>query len=331
MNKSNLKILAGTTIALIAVLLALQFSSRDSTLNDDGLLFQDLRDRINDVTTLTITRAGDAGVTVIHRTADNWVIASRDNYPVDIARIRQLLLQIAAAKMVEQKTSDPDLYSQLGVQDPAIEGSKGTRIQVSGPDVSYDLIVGNVAQPGYRYVRKFEVSRSWLIDKDPGIPGSPAEWLVRDIIDIKSADVRSVTIRHPDGEEIRMSKDSADAPEFAVVNIPDGRELSYATVANGIGGALNALTLDDVRKGVAIETDAVSTTYETFAGNRIVVLTNEEDGESWIALTVAPGDDADTDAASLNERVQGWQFRIADYKANQLTRRWEDILKAETE
>ena len=330
MNKSNLKILAGTTIALIAVLLALQFGNGDSSLND-GLLLQDLRDRINDVTTLTITRAGDEGATVIHRTADNWVIASRDNYPVDIATLRQLLLQIADAKMVEQKTSDPDLYSQLGVQDPAIEGSKGTRLQLSGPDVSYDVIVGNVAQPGYRYVRKFEDSRSWLIDKDPGIPGSPAEWLVSDIIDIKSADVRSVTIRHPDGEEIRISKDSADAPEFAVVNIPDGRELSYATVANGIAGALNALTLDDVRKGVAIEAEAVSTTFDTIDGNRIVVLTNEEDGESWIALTAAPGDDTDTDAASLNERVQGWQFRIADYKANQLTRRWEDILKAETE
>ena len=330
MNKSNLKIIAATTIALIAVLLALQFGSRDSSLND-GLLLQDLRDRINDVTTLTITRAGDEGATVIHRTADNWVIASRDNYPVDIAALRQLLLQIADAKMVEQKTSDPDLYSQLGVQDPAIEGSKGTRLQVSGPDVSYDVIVGNVAQPGYRYARKFEDSRSWLIDKDPGIPGSPAEWLVSDIIDIKSADVRSVTIRHPDGEEIRISKDSADAPEFAAVNIPDGRELSYATVANGIGGALSALTLDDVRKGVAIEAEAVSTTFDTFDGNRVVVLTRKEDGESWITLTASSGDDADRNTASINERVQGWQFRIAEYKANQLTRRWEDILKAETE
>ena len=43
MNKSNLKIIAATTIALIAVLLALQFGSRDSSLND-GLLFPDLRD-----------------------------------------------------------------------------------------------------------------------------------------------------------------------------------------------------------------------------------------------------------------------------------------------
>jgi hypothetical protein len=31
------------------------------------------------------------------------------------------------------------------------------------------------------------------------------------------------------------------------------------------------------------------------------------------------------------ERTSGWQFRIADYKANLLVRRWDDILKAKPE
>jgi hypothetical protein len=38
------------------------------------------------------------------------------------------------------------------------------------------------------------------------------------------------------------------------------------------------------------------------------------------------------DAEEINARIAGWQFRIADYKANLLNRRWEDILKpVETE
>ena len=330
MNKSNLKILAATAGALIAILIAVQYGNRAAAPSND-LLFPQLRDNINNITSLTITRADDDTATVIRKTSDNWVLASRDDYPVDIGKLRELLLQISAAKTIERKTSSPDLYSQLGVRDPAIEGSKGSRLQVTGPDIGYDVIVGNVAQPGYRYVRKFEDSQSWLIDEDPRIPGSAAAWLVNDIIDIKSADVRSATITHPDGEEIRINKASADAADFDVANIPDGRQLSYATVANGIAGALNALTLDDVRKEIASAEDAVSTTFETFAGDRVAVLTREEDGERWITLTASSGDDVDGNATSINERVQGWQFRIADYKANQFTRRWEDILKAETE
>jgi len=330
MNSRSLKIIVVTTAALIAILIALQAGERRPNPND-GLLFPDLRDRINDIGTLTITRTDDDGGTVIRRTADNWVVATRDDYPADIGKIRELLLQISAARLVEQKTSNPDFHAQLGVRDPAIEGSKGTRLQIAGPDVSYDVVVGNVAQPGYRYVRKFADSQSWLIDKDPGIPGSTAEWLLKDIVDINSAEVRSVVISHADGVQIRISKDAADASDFVVENIPDGRELSYATVANGIAGALSGLQLDDVRQGDVLQAPAVSTTFETFAGVRVVVRTTGEDDETWITLAASSGDDADGNAASINERALGWQFRIAGYKANQLTRQWDDLLKAETE
>lgn len=330
MNRHNLKFLAGAAGALIALLIAVQLGKRDAV-PDNELLFPELRDRINDVTTLTITRAGDESPTVISKSSDNWVITSRDDYPADTGKLKQLMLQISAAKIIERKTSNPELHGRLGLRDPAIDGSKGTRLQVAGADLNYDVVVGNVAQPGSRYVRKFEDAQSWLIDEDPDVPDSTAEWMVKDIVDLKSGDVRSVTIVHADGEEIRIGRESAEVTDFDVADIPDGRELSYATVANGIAGALAALKLDDVRKGGAIEENSVSTIFETFAGERVVVLTNKEDGGSWISVSAAPGEDPEGIAASVNERTAGWQFKIADYKANQLTRRWDDILKAETE
>ena len=180
---------------------------------------------------------------------DPDVVAATRALPVNVNKLRQILLQIADARIVEQKTSNPDRYSQLGVQDPGIQGSQGIQLTLAGPDMNYELIVRKLAQAGYRYVRIAEESQSWLIDQNLEIPDSVGEWLVREIVDIKSADIKSVSIKHADGEVLGISKESAEATDFAAANVPDNRELRYSTVANGIAGVLSALTLDDVRGG----------------------------------------------------------------------------------
>lgn len=349
MTRSNLKILAIACVALVLVLIALQ-TNDDDTSAGGRLLFPELESDINEITSVTVTRSGDEEPTVIRRQADKWIVASRNDYTADVGKLRQLLLALADAKIVERKTSNAEYYGQLGVDDPAMEDSQGVLLELQGAEADYKLIVGNAAQAGYRYVRIADDSQSWLIDKNPQIPASAGDWLLGNIVDIKSAAVRSVTISHPDGEEIRIGRESAETSDFDVLNIPDGRELSYDTVANGIAGALNALNLDDVRKGDAFEADVVTTTFDTFDGTRIVVETMKSDDGNWISLR-AIADDQDVaaegvaedgekiegeaavdveSAAEINARVEGWQYRIPEYKANQLTRRFEDILKAES-
>ena len=67
-----------------------------------------------------------------------------------------------------------------------------------------------------------------------------------------------------------------------------------------------------------------------FEGARIEVRTESSDDESWISITASSTDEELESISTLNDRVAGWQFRIPQYKANQLTRRWDDILQAET-
>ncbi|MDH3442010.1 MAG: DUF4340 domain-containing protein [Gammaproteobacteria bacterium] len=330
MNNATLRLLGFVVAVLIAALLLIE-AADDSDLPGAGsLLFPEMREAANDIDRITITRTGDT--IVIEKRGDGWVVPERGNYSADVAKIRAVLLAMTDATVVEAKTANPDLHARLGVDSPDSEMSKGTAVAASAGETTYELIFGNVAQRSSRYARIAGDNQSWLIDQNPDIPGEPGEWLNTDIVDVDSNRIRAVTILHPDGEMISLGKETETAANFTVSDIPEGRELSYATVANGIGGALNDLDLDDVRTRVE-SADPVITTFETFDAVRIVVDISTDDEGNWIGIDIQLPADVEIDNANewrtTRERVDGWQYRIADYKANLLKRRWADILKAE--
>ena len=326
MNPATLRYL-GFVVAFLVIAWFLIESGDDSDLPDSGrLLFDDMAAVLNDVDTVTVTRA-DSGTVTIRRQADGWGIADRDDYPANLERIRGVLLAMAEARVVEPKTADPARHAILGVDNPTGELSKGTLVTAAAGGQSFSLIFGNVSQGTYRYARIGGEAQSWLVDQNPEIPLSIGEWLNADIIDIPSTRIQSVSITHPDGETIRADRAVDDGTDFIVADIPDDRELSYSTVANGLAGALNDLDLDDVRAAGDDAATAVITEFLTDDGLRITARTTSEDDVHWLTLAASSAGADPNEADELNDSLGGWQFRIADYKANLLTRRWEDILK----
>lgn len=329
MNRANLTILGIVVAVLVAALLLIESNDSGDLPGAGAPLLPDFRAVANDVDRIRITRAGQEPF-VIERVDGRWTVPARDGYPADIGKIRSVLLAMTDAKVVEAKTANPELHDRLGVDFPDNELSKGVAISASAGEKSFEIIFGNVAQRSFRYARIADEDQSWLIDQNPDVPAEPGDWLAANVIDVDADQVRSVQIRHPDGETIAIGKESRDDSGFTVADVPDGRELSYSTVANGIGGALNDLDLDDVRP--ATDTvDPVRTTFETFDGVTIHAAVSTDDDGKWLALDVQlPAEPIADDAGdwqAVSDRVRGWHFRIADYKANLLTRRWEDILK----
>lgn len=370
MKSGSVKILAIVVIVLFGVLYALNTADRSPPGAEGELLVPELKERLNDLDSVTITDA-DGQLTVSHED-DVWRVRDKSGYPADTATLRQVLLAVAEARKVEQKTANPSLYDRLGVQHPAEEGGDGVLIEASAPEFGFSLILGDSAQGDYRYARIPAEEQSWLIDRNPDLPEDVAGWLRSGIVDIASTEVRSVEIRHTDGETIRLGKENPQAGTFTVEEIPDGRELSYPTVVNGIAGALGNLTLEDVAPaGEEDFTPTARVTFVTFDGLQVDVTTGEIDEATWITVdaattaadaavapapaepeppgsepvTAAADETPDTDTAEeeaaaptpaeraddINARTAGWRYRIAAYKADQLTRRWEDILKAESE
>lgn len=391
MSSRNVKILAAVVLVLFGVLFALNSTDRTDSRPGEQMLFPEIKSRLNDLNAVTITDA--EGTITLQReatgdpAAGRWVSSGHDGYPADTGKLRQLLLAIADARKIEQKTADPELYERLGVSDPRQDGGDGVLVTARGSDLEVSVILGDTAQGDFRYARLPEEDQSWLIDQNPNLPGDSNGWLLPQIVDIGAARVRSVVLRHADGEEVRIRKADADAVNYEVEDIPEGRELRYPSVANGIAGVLGDLTLQDVRKGAVTGDGATVAEFTTFDGLKLLVRVDsrsvESDGgdeaaeeEHWISVEASAGDaaagpaeadaseepeaepsgeaqtvdgeaaeseaadpngpDAGEDnrnpaeeAVTINDRVSGWSYRIADYKADQLTRRLADLLSEE--
>ncbi len=291
MTSRTLGILAAALVVL--ALLAVYGQRRDASppSRSGELLLPQLEAALDRIDRVHIAVAGDETVATLERGADAWALAERHGYAADIVKIRGVLRGLADAKIVEEKTSNPAYYDRLGVSDIDTPNARGVQVAAfTGDEPIVSVIVGDPAGGGRHYVRVAGERTSHAVDVELDVPRNARDWLDRTILDVPSSQIASVTIEHPDGETLRMSKDGAGQTNFDVDDVPEGRELSYPGVANSIAGALRDLKLDDVRPASEdTDADAAATTatFRTFDGLVVVATTVERDGERWVRFSAA--------------------------------------------
>ncbi len=72
--------------------------------------------RLNDAASLTVRKAR---TTIDRPRATRGGSPARGDYPVEFEKVKEALVELADFKVIESKTSNPELYGQLGVGDPA--------------------------------------------------------------------------------------------------------------------------------------------------------------------------------------------------------------------
>ena len=307
MTRKNIQVLAAVVVALVLLLVVLD--TGDDRGSDTGArpLLAGFEAHANDARRVHVLHPEAEGFT-LQRDEDGWVVSARDAYPADVATLRQLIIALADAGIVEDKTSNPDLYERLSVDDPE-DGGSGTKIEITGEGFSYSVILGDTAQRNFRYARLPDQATSHLIDRNPDVPENVEDWLVPEVLDVPADRIRSVSITHADGETIAVEKADAALTDFSVLDVPEGRELSYATVGNGIAGALANLELEDVRAAVESTADT-RLRFETWDGLELIAEVSAEVGtdgdEHWITFAAAfvpPPTDAPVPAVGADGNV----------------------------
>ena len=357
MTNKTVAILAAALVVLIVLVVAGQRTSTGPAGAGD-MLVPDLEAALGEIDRVTVVRANNETVATLEKRPESWVVADKNGYVANAAKLRQALTALAEARVLEQKTSTPELYGRIGVQDVTAADAGGISIALSAPGRELPtIILGNAEGSKYRYARRAGEAQSFLIDRNPDVPRAAAQWVDSVIVDVRGERVREVTITHADGEVVRISKASAELANFDVAGVPEGRELSYPGVANTIGNALRELNLEDVEQGAAAAEQPTVVEYRTFDGLVVRITGVERNDESWISLeasadpataaaataaataAAAPADgaaapaaaptvDPAAEAARINTKVGGWRYKIASFQYDQMTRRMADLLKA---
>jgi hypothetical protein len=329
-NRRTLLIFILTIIVLGTIVIA----NRPSPDNEAVAVLPGLDNGLNDVTTLTIRTAGNRTVATLMRGTERWTIAERGHYPADVGKIRQNLIALAKATVVEQKTADPMLYPRLGVEDISNEDATGVELVIDSPEESFRIIIGKTGIRGDQaYARIPGSTGSLLIAARLDLGETPAEWIDHAIIDIPSNTVTRVTTTHPDGETVRIRHTEADG--FEPVNLPAAVKITDTGVADSIGSALTDLRLVDVSTRAKADREGAEPIVSRFVTrNGLTVITRVyADGDEryvgfeFSASTDEAADEAIKRAAELQARFGEWFFVLADDKMDQLTHRRSDLFE----
>jgi hypothetical protein len=349
MSKKHFSWLLIVTVVVAAlVLLVPGKTSRESSFEKHAIV-PGLAAVVNELDYLRLTAGGGEIIATLERSDAQWLVLEASSYPADWARLKALLSDLSRAEVIEEKTSNPEFYARLGVEDISTDDAAGILIQFAEQAALPAVIVGNEASSREgQYLRLQGEDKSALIDRKLDVPRERSQWLERTIIDVAESEVVEASITHPDGEVLAARKVSADGEDLELLNIPDGREIKSVWSVNSMGSSLAALNLEDVVPDSEVDwADAVVFSLLTADGLRVNADLVVREDEHWIRLQAsaeksgsdeagqeddvqfATSDDASDRVRQINSRVKGWAYRIPKHKFDTLTRRMSDMLKAE--
>ena len=345
-------------------------------LKKGSLLFPELKGQLAKVSGVTVKGAGDTTFVELERQVDkegevSWSVTNRDGYPGNFNQLKNLLVSLADTKLQESKTKNPQNYANLGVRDISDAESEALLLSLTFDDglPPISLLVGKSAEKWKgQYIRFPDLQQSWLTDKHITLEKEATDWLRRNIINISSARIQSVSYTNPKGSKVEVAKTAGENDDFLIQNIPNGRELSYEAIGNTIASAISYVKLDDVLREGVISFKPELTYNSTFRTNNGLVVSaqttkvddkayvkfsvdvdqalvkdqqalvdpfNEADEQSQAANMAVDNEthetSAEDEAEKLQHRASGWVFQISDFAYGSFTKEMDSLLKAEDE
>jgi hypothetical protein len=286
MTSRKLSILA--IVAVIAVVAGLWLAGRQTSppSTESAALYPDLKSELGSITALRIVKAGGTPALEVKRGDSGWTVAERHDYPADEAKLRKLITSLAEAKVLEEKTSNPESYKALGVEDVSDAAAGGVQIELDGPKQPVKLIVGKAAQGAQsQYVRRDGEPKSWLVNKSIDTSASADQWLRKEIIDVSADRVQSAEVTIGKSRPYSAVKKTRADADFKVEGLPKGKELSSPSVADNFATALAGLTLSDVKAASEVtDPPSAHATIKTFDGLVTELTGWKKDDNHYIAL-----------------------------------------------
>ena len=341
-TRSVLILAVATLVAVGAVF----FVERESSTTDHGgkAVFPALLEQVNSVDRIRVT--GNEGAFTLARDGDRWVVEEKERYAADPDRVHKLLLGAAGMKRVEPKTSNPELYPKLWLEDPSGEDAKsvGFVLENASGTALADWVLGDRrpsksdASRTELFIRVADNPMAWLVEGS--VPGGPTiiGWVDRMVARIDRERLRDVEVVHADGATVAVNRPGPEDTDFSLQGVPADRETDSQYRVNDIGRLLEDLRFEDVAPSSSLDFSGSvdkRVRITTFDGLRVDLETVMRDGEAWVqlraevdeALVEASGDGAGASggADAETKKTSGALLALDDVRAEaeRLNARWK--------
>ena len=288
----SILVLAVVTVVAVGAVLSID-REPGAVAGSGALVFPALLDRVNDVARIRVT--GNEGTFTLARDGEIWVVEEKERYPAEPDMMHNLILGAAGLRRVEPKTSNPEHYPKLRLEDPAGEDAQSARFvleDASGAELAR-WVLGNrrpsKSDPGRTelYIRTGDDPQAWLVEGS--LPGGRTiiDWVDRLVARIDRERLRAVEVVHADGMTVAVGKRHPTDVDFILQGVPEGHEIDAQYRINDIGRFLEDLRFEDVVPASELDfSGSVDKRVRviTFDGLRIRMETVVRDGESFARL-----------------------------------------------
>jgi hypothetical protein len=338
-------------VTIVMSLLMLMTIQRPRDNNEDySLLFPALYEQLGEVDTITFNSSQDQFT--LFKQGEDWFVKERWDHLADFNLVKRALIDIADAKILERKTSNPEYYELLGV-----EGAEGSSVQVtmfSGEQEIAGLILGKERELGQGqgtrrfYVRRAGEEGSWLAEGYLNINPLMLNWIKGEVMNISRERITQVNIIQPNGETATIvnlgQKDKFGTPEMGAKTV-----FKYNLLGYDIASTLYQLRMEDVQPldGFSREgSEVVTAEFITFDGLKITTETSFIDGyyfttffaESDQSLVTTPSKDIielgvlktpeeiQQEVDKFNKELTSWVYRFGGFVGTNLMRAKADMV-----
>jgi hypothetical protein len=310
-------------LATFALVAGVWLSQKDKQqLPTTQLLFDDLAAVANEIQSIEIKNA--QGVLFSAQKLNGSWLATFDPdlpvYPVAQKKLADLVRALTTLKLVEAKTSKPENFNRLGLQDIQSEDSLARIVTLRTANQSWQVLVGNaVAISDGNYVRLPQNTQSWQTDKTINLPLDEFSWLKQPVLPYTSQDL--AVISRIDTENWQIEKVGEN--EYVLLNMPQGKELIYGSVLNSVVSSLTSLDFEALVIGdddfLGNLNGLTQLEVNTVSGQVFQVVVSQSDDKYFVHF----------EANDPTDYWHKWYYQVSQFSAQQLVKTMDDFLKEE--
>jgi hypothetical protein len=348
MSSRNLIILAVAAAVMLswAIIQSYVINRQVDVASQSGPLIQGLE--TGDIDRIELG-AGEEAVT-LKRQDQGFVLANKDNYPVQIAAINELITNCLEIQTAELVTGSSTNHEDLEVTE-----DKGRQVVkfFNKDDIITGVVVGKYTEQGAgSYIRRVNSDNVYLTSQSPYLKTGALDYIESKILAVIQDEIKQVQVTTDQGDYILLQE-----PNETIVLASSAGERPpqlKQTEAGQVYTALSSLYLTDVRQASA-ETDQFEfkSTYQCRLKDSTAYIFQvaSRDGKYYLKCRAIFADQtpvtmdrtkieseeelkrkeakllAHEAAQKFAAEHQGWVYEIASWKGENLTKNLADLIE----